>query len=334
MTGAPLLSVRDLRVRFGKGDHAVQAVNGVEFDLAAGERLAIVGESGSGKSVMSLALLQLLPRTATVASGSVSLAGKDVFALGERDLGRLRGRRAAMVFQDPMTSLNPVVRIGKQLTAPMKRHLGIDGAAARDRAVALLDEVGIPDPERALRAYAHQLSGGMRQRALIAIALSCEPDLIIADEPTTSLDVTVQAQIIRLLTKLSDERGTAMILVTHDLGIVARFAQRVAVMYAGRFVESGSVDDVFARPQHPYTDGLLRSIPQPDDDRDRPLHQIDGAPPDPSALPPGCAFAARCPLAEARCSEAVPPFTERAGGHEAACWVTEARPLDRLEASR
>jgi oligopeptide/dipeptide ABC transporter ATP-binding protein len=324
MTAETLLEVRDLHVQFGSGDRAVRAVNGVDFSLCGGERLAIVGESGSGKSVMSLALLRLLPRNAQIPSGEVLLDGKPVFGLTERELGRIRGRRAAMVFQDPMSSLNPVLRIGRQIIAPQRRHLGISVDAAHARGVELLAEVGLPDPERAMRAYPHELSGGMRQRVLIAMALSCKPSLIIADEPTTALDVTVQAQIIRLLTRLSEEHGVAMILVTHDLGIVARFAQRVAVMYGGRFVEIGSVDQIFQNPQHPYTQGLLRSIPRAGVGRKDLLYQIDGFPPDPTTLPLGCAFGPRCAWVTEDCRREVPQLTERDDSHHARCLVTDA----------
>jgi len=321
MSVAPLLSVRDLHVQFGARRSVVRAVNGVDFDLAPGERFAVVGESGSGKSVMSLALLRLLPRNALIPSGTIRLAGRDVLSLTERDLGRLRGRDAAMVFQDPMSSLNPVLRIGRQITAPMRRHLGADEDHAHARAVELLGEVGLPDPERAMRTFPHELSGGMRQRVLIAMALSCRPSLIIADEPTTALDVTVQAQIIRLLTRLSEEHSVAMILVTHDLGIVARFAQRVAVMYGGRFVEVGTVDEIFYDPRHPYTEGLLRSIPHTGAERTELLYQIDGFPPDPTSLPPGCAFEPRCTCSIEVCRNQVPALEGEEGGHAARCWV-------------
>jgi peptide/nickel transport system ATP-binding protein len=333
MSAGPLLAVRDLRVEFGEGESAVRAVNGVDLELSAGERLAIVGESGSGKSVMSLSLLRLLPRYAVVRSTSVTLAGQEVMSLSERELGRLRGCEVAMVFQDPMSSLNPVVRIGPQIVAPQRRHLGLSAADAARRSVELLAEVGLPDPERAMSAFPHQLSGGMRQRVLIATALACNPSLIIADEPTTALDVTVQAQIIRLLTRLSEERRMAMILVTHDLGIVARFAQRVAVMYGGRFVEIGTADEVFHNPQHPYTAGLLRSIPRPTADRDAMLYQIDGSPPDPTALPAGCPFEPRCSLAIDRCGAEVPPLTQRSQSHQARCWVTAADPAAAVKIS-
>jgi oligopeptide transport system ATP-binding protein len=325
MTAPEVLSVSDLRVQFGRSDAAVRAVNGVDFELAAGERLAIVGESGSGKSVMSLSLLRLLPGNAVISSGSVRLNGREVLSLNERELGGLRGREAAMVFQDPMSSLNPVLRIGRQIMAPQRRHLGLDANAAHRRSVELLEEVGIPDPERAMRAYPHELSGGMRQRVLIAMALSCKPSLIIADEPTTALDVTVQAQIIRLLTRLSDEHSTAMILVTHDLGIVARFAQRVAVMYGGRFVETGTVEEIFREPQHPYTEGLLRSIPRTGADRHELLYQIDGAPPDPTHLPAGCAFEPRCTCSIERCRMEVPDLETQRGDHHSRCWVSSGR---------
>jgi len=321
-TDAPVGVVRDLHVSFGRGERAVRAVNGVDLELRPGERLAIVGESGSGKSVLSLSLLNLLPKSATVGDTSVvEVAGNDMLHMSESSLNGVRGSQVSLVFQDPMTSLDPVLRVGRQLEAPLRRHLGISRAEARQRALKLLSEVRIPAAERVLDSFPHELSGGMRQRVLIAMALSGDPELLVADEPTTALDVTVQAQIIRLLTELSEERHTAMILVTHDLGIVARFAHRVAVMYAGRFVEEGPVDQIFQRPVHPYTQGLLASIPRPDlRSSGALLPQIVGTPPDPTALPPGCSFEPRCPVALERCRTEAPPLVVLDSGQQAECW--------------
>jgi peptide/nickel transport system ATP-binding protein len=285
--------------------------------------MAVVGESGSGKSVMAMSLLRLVAYPGRIVAGEVELNGRSVLDLPMNELNRVRGKEVAMVFQDPMTSLNPVMRIEDQMVAPMMRHLSLSAAAAREKAIDLLRVVGIPDPEARLRSYAHELSGGMRQRVLIAIALSCEPGLLIADEPTTALDVTIQAQIVALLQKLTEERGTAVLFVTHDMGLVARFAQKVAVMYAGRFVEMGAARDVFANPQHPYTRGLLHSIPSLTGSRSERLAQIEGTPPDMKAPPPGCPFAPRCPLAESRCAIVRPELTDRGRGHFAACLVTE-----------
>jgi peptide/nickel transport system ATP-binding protein len=323
-----LLSVKDLETRFfTRKRGVVRAVNGVTFNLHRGERLAIVGESGSGKSVMTMSLLRLVAHPGRVVNGSVTLGDDDILSLSERAMNRVRGRRIAMVFQDPMTSLNGVLRVGDQLMAPMTRHLGLSKAQARDRAIELLRQVGIPAPELRIDAYAHELSGGMRQRVLIALALSCEPEVILADEPTTALDVTIQAQIITLLKKLAEETGVAVVLVTHDLGLVARFAQTVAVMYAGRIVEMGPVREIYGNPQHPYTRGLLESIPTTVGPKVERLAQIPGAPPDMSRLPDGCAFAQRCPVASRKCTEEAPPLLWRGPSHKAACWVTSSEPV-------
>ena len=321
---APALSVRDLAVRFPSGSGQVRAVDGVSFDLAPGERLAVVGESGSGKSVMSMALMGLVAHPGRIERGRVELAGRgDLIAMSERQLNRIRGNDVAMVFQDPMSSLNPVLRIDQQLLDPIRRHLALKGAEARARALDLLTQVGIPDPDGRLRAYPHELSGGMRQRVMIALALSCHPTVLLADEPTTALDVTIQAQIVRLLSDLCQRLGTAVLFVTHDLGLVARFADTVAVMYAGRVVERGPAGRIFTDPQHPYTQALLRAIPSVGGDRDAPLAQIPGAPPSLAALPQGCAFAPRCAHAVAACATAPPPLTERGGEQRAACIVTD-----------
>ena len=318
-----VLRVRDLETKFFTKSGIVSAVNGVSFDLKRGERMAIVGESGSGKSVMSMSLLRLVSYPGEITGGDVELNGRDILKLSTQELNQVRGKEAAMVFQDPMTSLNPVIRVEDQIIPPMLRHLGLSKEQARNRALELLRQVGIPDEGSRLRAYPHELSGGMRQRILIAIALSCHPDLILADEPTTALDVTIQAQIVSLLKRLSDETGAAVLFVTHDMGLVARFAQKVAVMYSGRFVEYGPIREVFANPQHPYTRGLLSSIPSLTGDRNQRLTQIDGVPPDLRDLGPGCPFAPRCSEATPGCTSERPPLTERAPGHTAACWVTD-----------
>jgi len=318
-----LLRVRDLETRFFTKTGVVHAVNGVSFDLQRGERMAVVGESGSGKSVMALSLLRLVSYPGRIVAGDVQLNGRSLLDLSDSDLNNVRGKEVAMVFQDPMTSLNPVMRIEDQLLPPMLRHLDISPGQARERALELMRLVGIPDEVSRLRSYPHELSGGMRQRVLIAMALSCKPDLILADEPTTALDVTIQAQIVALLKKLADETGAAVLFVTHDLGLVARFAQKVAVMYAGRFVEYGPISEVFANPQHPYTRGLLRSIPSMSGPKSTRLAQIDGAPPDMKALGEGCPFLARCPEATNLCAKERPNLSERSPDHSAACWVTD-----------
>jgi oligopeptide/dipeptide ABC transporter ATP-binding protein len=316
---APLLSVEDLRVRFRTARGVVHAVNGVSFDVAPGDTLGIVGESGCGKSVTALAMLGILPRSAT-SSGAARFEGRDLLTMPDRDLRRVRGRNLAMIFQDPMTSLNPVLTIGRQIREALQAHLGMDRKAADARAADLLERVGIPSAGARLRDYPHQFSGGMRQRAMIAMALACDPRLVIADEPTTALDVTIQAQILRLLHGLVRERATALILITHDLGVVAGICRRVAVMYAGTFVETGTARDVFARPRHPYTLGLLGSVPRLDTRRDGPLTPIAGAPRDMLSAPDACPFQPRCRYAIERCLEELPPLEALEEGHRAACF--------------
>ena len=320
----PLLAVRDLSVEFETKRGTLKAVDGVSFDLAPGERLAIVGESGSGKSVMSMSLLQLVTYPGRIVGGSALLEGQDLIALKGSALRTVRGSKVTMIFQDPMTSLNPVLRVTDQITAPLKRHLGLSQHAAEQKALEALRRVGIPDPERNIRAYPHELSGGMRQRVLIAMAVACEPRLLIADEPTTALDVTIQAQIIELLKEQAAELNSAVIFVTHDMGVVARFAHRVGVMYGGRLVEIGPVEEIFENPQHPYTRGLLASIPTVGGEMPERLAQIDGTPPDLARLPEGCSFAPRCDAAQAPCLQVRPELTRRGPGHEAACLVTES----------
>jgi len=315
---APLLSVRDLRVAFETRRGRVVAVDGVSFDLAAGETLGIVGESGCGKSVTALSLLRLAGRASRILSGSIRLAGRDLLALSEEEIRSVRGAEVGMVFQEPMTSLNPVFTVGEQIAEPLMYHRRMTRRAALDRAAELLDKVGIPTPRARLASYPHELSGGMRQRVMVAMALSCQPRLLIADEPTTALDVTVQAQILELLASLQQEFGTAIMLITHDLGVVAEFANRAVVMYAGRIVEQAEVGTLFARPLHPYTEGLLGSIPPMEEDIER-LRAIEGTVPSPHEMPPGCRFVPRCAAARPTCGTIDPPLVSLAPGHAAAC---------------
>ena len=321
---APLLAIRDLQVQFVTSRGTVRAVEGVSLDVRRGEMVAIVGESGSGKSVTALTVMRLLhPVTSRIAGGSVLFKGRDLTKIPESEMAALRGRDIAMIFQEPMTSLNPVLTVGKQIMEPLQIHLDMDGDAARARARELLDLVGISDPDRRLDQYPHQLSGGMRQRVMIAIGLACNPKMLIADEPTTALDVTIQAQILELMKDLSRRLDIATIIITHNLGIVARYADRVNVMYAARIVESGSASAVFAHPEHPYTRGLLRSVPRLDRPRSATLETIEGLPPNLMAPPAGCRFAPRCRLAEDRCRREAPPLVEKKPGHASACWRTE-----------
>ncbi|RKT17796.1 peptide/nickel transport system ATP-binding protein [Streptomyces sp. 1114.5] len=312
----PLLAVRDLRVDFAGPDGPVPAVRGVDLTLHRGETLGIVGESGSGKSVTALSVLGLLPGTARV-GGSVQLDGQELIGLPGKELAAIRGRRIAMVFQDPLSAFTPVYRIGDQIAEAVRIHQRVDKAAARRRAAELLDLVGIPAPDRALDSFPHEFSGGMRQRAMIAMAVANEPDILLADEPTTALDVTIQAQVLDVLRTARQETGAALVLVSHDLGVIAGTADRVAVMYAGRVVETAEVDELFAAPRHPYSLGLIGALPRLDG-HGGPLVPIPGAPAPMAELPPGCPFAARCPLAEERCSVAEPAL-EGADGHLAAC---------------
>jgi peptide/nickel transport system ATP-binding protein len=317
-SGAPALTVEDLTVRFATRRGPAHVVNGVSWSVAAGETLAIVGESGSGKSVSVMSLLGLVPRPPATVTGTATFDGQDLIALPEQALQKVRGPGIGMVFQDPMTSLNPVLTVGRQLTEGMEVHLGLSRREAEDRAVELLGLVGIPSPRERLAAYPHHLSGGMRQRVMIAIALSCDPAVLVADEATTALDVTIQAQIVELVADLQRELGMAVVWITHDLGVVAGIADRVAVMYAGRIVEEATVDDLYARPQHPYTRGLLASLPvmggADAGGPRRDLAVIPGLPPDPVAMPPGCPFWPRCTVrGSARCETEVPPLRPAPG---------------------
>ncbi len=322
---AALLRIEDLVVDFATPAGVLRAVNGVSYDVSPGEIVAVVGESGSGKSVTALSILRLLPEPpARVSGGRILLDGVDLLTLDPERIRQIRGGRVGMVFQEPMTSLNPVLSIGRQLTEAMRAHLGLTPAAARERAVELLDLVGIAEPARRLKQYPHHLSGGMRQRVMIAMALACEPELIVADEPTTALDVTIQAQILELMQGLCRRMGVALIIITHNLGIVARHADRVNVMYAGRVVERGPAEEIYRRPSHPYTMGLLNSVPRLDRPRGAPLDPIPGSPPDPLALPNGCAFGPRCGFATGGCAERVPQLRDAGEGHQSACFEIEA----------
>ncbi len=326
-----LLEVRNLTTHFFTRSGLVRAVDGVSWDVNEGETVALVGESGCGKSVSALSIMRLVPTPGgRIVGGQVLFKGRDLLALSEEEMRRVRGREIAMIFQEPMTSLNPVLTIGRQLTEGLEIHLGLAPAAARQRSAELLAMVGIPDPERRLRQYPHQFSGGMRQRMMIAMALACNPALILADEPTTALDVTIQAQILELLKDLSRRLGVAMLIITHNLGVVARYADRVNVMYAGRIIERGTARELYAHPRHPYTVGLLRSVPRLDEPRRERLAPIEGQPPDLSRLGAGCAFAPRCGFRVERCLRETPPLrVVRTDGHVAACWEAERLAEDR-----
>jgi oligopeptide/dipeptide ABC transporter ATP-binding protein len=314
------LSVEDLRVEFWTQRGTVHAVNGVSFEIAPGETLGIVGESGCGKSVTSLAILGILPRAGRVTSGRAVFEGTDLIGRPDRELRELRGKDIAMIFQDPMTSLNPVLTVGRQIRESIETHFNLDRKQAERRVVELLEQVGIPEAKRRARDYPHQFSGGMRQRAMIAMALACEPKLLIADEPTTALDVTIQAQILDLLRALVAERDTALIMITHDLGVVAGMCERVHVMYGGMVMETGSAEDVFRSPRHPYTLGLLQSVPRLDTPRGRKLQPIEGAPRDMLRAPSACPFAPRCAYEVEQSRQEVPPLVEIAPGHWVACF--------------
>jgi oligopeptide transport system ATP-binding protein len=316
----PLLSVRDLEVRFWTGRGIVHAVNGISFDIAAGETLGIVGESGCGKSVTSLALMGILPRAGRATKGEAVFEGRDLLKMPDDELRRIRGREIAMIFQDPMTSLNPVLTVGRQIREALQTHFDLDKKEANKRAAELLGQVGIPSPDVRLGDYPHQFSGGMRQRAMIAMALACEPKLLIADEPTTALDVTIQAQILDLLRKLVSDRDTALVLITHDLGVVAGMCERVNVMYAGMFMETGSAEQLFTQPRHPYTLGLLQSVPRLDAARRQRLHPIEGQPPNMLQAPSMCPFAPRCRFEVPQSRQEVPPLKELEPGRHVACF--------------
>jgi oligopeptide transport system ATP-binding protein len=321
-TGESILDVRNLQVAFRSSSGSVQAVRDVSFELRRGETLAIVGESGSGKTVAAKSLVRLLPEAnSVVGGGPVLLEGRDILEFSDKEMRGIRGPKISMVFQDPMTSLNPTMKVGPQITESLKRHLGLKGKQARERALELLKLVGLPNPEARLKQYPHQFSGGQRQRVVIAIALACDPEILIADEPTTALDVTIQAQILDLLRDLQQRFGMSIILITHDLGVVANAAHRVAVMYSGKVVESGTVREIFYEPKHPYTWGLISSIPQPNASRDEELVPIPGSPPDPLDPPQGCPFAARCPYAMKVCVSEMPDYTKFSDEHQAACWL-------------
>jgi oligopeptide transport system ATP-binding protein len=316
----PLLEISDLRVRFKTSRGLVHAVNGISFEVRRGETLGLVGESGCGKSVTALASMGILPRAARIASGSIKLDGRELLGLSERAWRRIRGKEIAMIFQDPMTSLNPVLTVGAQLREAIEEHLDLDRKAASRRAVELLDQVGIPSASDRLKNYPHQFSGGMRQRVMIAMALACEPKLLIADEPTTALDVTIQAQILDLLRELVADRDTSLVLITHDLGVVAGMCERVQVMYAGTLVVAGSAGELFAAPRHPYTLGLLQSVPRLDTGRRQPLRAIPGAPRNMLSEPESCPFAPRCRNRIERCTAELPPLTRLDTGQRAACF--------------
>jgi oligopeptide transport system ATP-binding protein len=320
----PLLRVNDLKTYFYIEEGVVKAVDGVSFDVEPGEILGLVGESGCGKTVSALSILRLIPfPPGKIVSGSVLFDGEDLVRMDEDGIRHVRGNKIAMIFQEPMTSLNPVLTIGRQLTETLELHLKMDRGAAVQRAVELLEMVGIPEARSRINDYPHQFSGGMRQRVMIAMALSCNPKLVLADEPTTALDVTIQAQILELLTRLTRELGTAVIIITHNLGVVARYADRVNVMYAGKIVEAASAEDLYHRPRHPYTLGLLKSVPRLDQARKEKLDPIEGMPPDLAHVPPGCSFRPRCRFAVDRCREETPPLLPIENNRTSACWEWE-----------
>ena len=329
---APILEVDGLRVEFWTSRGTIHAVNDISFKVAPGEMMGIVGESGCGKSVTALALLGILPRAGRVVAGSARFDGKDLVKLSDHELRRIRGKEIAMIFQDPMTSLNPVLTIGRQIVEPLETHFGISRKEAKRRAVELLEQVGIPGAKERIHDYPHQFSGGMRQRAMIAMALACEPKLLIADEPTTALDVTIQAQILDLLRKLVAERGTALILITHDLGVVAGMCTGIDVMYGGMFMERGTAEHIFQRPRHPYTLGLLESVPRLDYTRRVALRPIKGAPRDMLSFPTACPFQPRCRFEVEQSRQEVPHLVEIEPGHYVACF--NPVPADEWQKSR
>ena len=317
-----LLKVEGLTTHFFTEEGVVKSVDGVTFDVRRGEVLGLVGESGSGKSVTALSLLRLIPTPpGRIVDGAITFNGRDLLALDEAQMRDLRGNEIAMIFQEPMTSLNPVLTVGRQVAEPLEVHQDLKTPAALQRAVELLAQVNIAEPELRALAYPHEFSGGMRQRAMIAMGMGCDPLLMIADEPTTALDVTVQTQLLDLLQSLTEDTGMSLILITHNLGVVARYAHRVNVMYAGRIVEKGPADAIYDAPRHPYTIGLMASVPQLDQDLKRKLVPIEGQPPDLTNLPTGCAFYPRCPYATDRCREETPELEQVGEDHETACWV-------------
>ena len=331
---AKLLEIQNLRTQFNTSAGVVKAVDGISYDVEQGETVAIVGESGCGKSVGAMSILRLIPDPpGKIVEGSINFEGRNLLELDDEEIRKVRGGQISMVFQEPMTSLNPVLTIGQQLTETIVLHLGMSDAEAEARALDLLGMVGISDAARRLRQYPHHLSGGMRQRVMIALALSCEPKLIIADEPTTALDVTIQAQILELMKDLSRRLGVALIIITHNLGVVARYADRVNVMYAGKIVEMGSAQQVYHNPRHPYTVGLLASVPRMDQHRGKRLVPIEGQPPDLTRLDEGCSYRFRCRWAIDKCASEFPPLEEIADGQLAACWRMREMEVLRKEAS-
>ena len=321
---AKLLEIKELTTYFYTAEGVVKAVDGVSYDLEEGETLGLVGESGCGKSVSALSVMRLVPwPPGKIIRGQVLFEGENLLELQDAEMRHIRGNKIAMVFQEPMTSLNPVLTIGRQLTETLELHMRMDKRKARERAAELLQIVGISDAERRLSQYPHQFSGGMRQRIMIAMALSCNPKLLIADEPTTALDVTIQAQILELMKALCRDFGTALIIITHNLGVVARYADRVNVMYAGKIIERGTAREIYGDPRHPYTLGLLHSVPRLDEPRKQKLDPIEGQPPDLIDLPAGCSFRERCRFAVERCATEMPPLMDVSNGHTSACWELE-----------
>jgi peptide/nickel transport system ATP-binding protein len=316
-----VLQVRHLKTSFFTRAGEVQSVRGVSFTVKKGEVVGIVGESGSGKSVMAKSIMSLIEPPGRIVNGQVTFMGQELLELSDKELRAIRGNRIAMIFQDPMTSLNPVLKVGKQLTEVILRHQNIGKSEARKKAVELLRQVGIPSPERRMDQYPHEFSGGMRQRVMIAMALSCEPELLIADEPTTALDVTIQAQILHLMRELKEKTDTSILLITHDLGVVAQVCSKVIVMYGGLIMEEGTVEDIFYRPQHPYTQGLLRSIPN--QGKKERLIPIQGTPPNLLHPPAGCPFADRCPKKTEICDKQCPPYFFSGKNHRAMCWLLD-----------
>lgn len=316
-----LLSVQGLQVLFTTHAGKVQAVRGVDFDVAAGEALGIVGESGSGKSVTVMSITRLLPDNGRIVAGNVVFKGRELTAASRRELKQIRGRHIAMIFQDPMSSLNPLISVGEQVREMIALHTSISRNESRNKVLELFEHVKIPDPVKRYGSFPHEFSGGMRQRIMIAMALACSPDLVIADEPTTALDVTIQAQILNLLAQLQKELGMSVIFITHDLGVVAGLCDRILVMYGGLVMEQGTARDIFHRPAHPYTQGLLHSVPRLDQDKSRRLSPIPGSPPDMLSPPPGCPFAPRCAHARQVCAQLPPPFFHLSLQHSSRCWL-------------
>lgn len=324
--GEKLLQVKDLRVSYYTYAGEVQSVRGITFDVEKGETMAVVGESGCGKSVTAKSIMRLIANPGKIKDGSsIIFDGRDVLSMSGKELRRYRGEDCAMIFQDALTSLDPTMRVGKQIAEVLLIHGTTDKAAAANKAVDLLRQVGIPNPERRAKEYPHQFSGGMRQRAMIATALACDPKLLIADEPTTALDVTIQAQIIDLMKQMQKERDAAILLITHDLGVVADIAQRICVMYSGKIVERGSADDIFYRARHPYTMALLTAVPRLDLKNKQHLATIEGTPPDLLKPPAGCPFSTRCQYCMPICRDEMPPVTDFGAGHQASCWLHDPR---------